>query len=152
MKYHHSRSRRDKRTRHGGFGRRSRGNYSGFRDRMDTLAATSGIYRSRQGIFMGVCRGLAEHFRFSVFWTRAVVFGLFLITGFWPVGVLYIVAGLLLKLAPVIPLENETDQEFYQSYTTSRASAIQRIKRKFDNIDRRIQRMEHTVTSREFEF
>ena len=50
-----------------------------------------------------------------------------------------------------MPLENETDQEFYESYTTSRSSAIQRIKRKFENIDRRIQRMEHTVTSREFD-
>ncbi|OQY49472.1 MAG: hypothetical protein B6230_08105 [Desulfobacteraceae bacterium 4572_89] len=41
--------------------------------------------------------------------------------------------------------------EFYQSYTNSRESAIRRIKKKFDNIDRRIQRMEDTVTSREFE-
>jgi len=103
-------------------------------------------------MIMGVCRGLAEHYDFSVFWMRMIVFILFLFTGFWPVGVLYIVAGLLLKLEPVIPLENETDQEFYQSYTTSKSSAIQRIKRKFENIDRRIQRMEHTVTSREFDF
>ncbi len=137
--------------RHGGF-RRYKGHYGRFRDRVDVLAGTSGIYKSRQGIFMGVCRGLAEHFNFSVFWMRAIVFILFLFTGFWPVGVLYIIAGLLLKPEPVIPLENETDQEFYQSYTNSKSSAIQRIKRKFDNIDRRIQRMEHTVTSREFDF
>ncbi|MCG8634398.1 MAG: PspC domain-containing protein [Desulfobacterales bacterium] len=132
--------------------RRHRGHYSRFRERVDMLASSNGIYRSRRGIFMGVCRGVAEHFNFSVFGMRAIVLILFLFTGFWPMGVLYIVAGLLLKLEPVIPLENETDQEFYQSYTTSRASAIQRIKRKFDNIDRRIQRMEHTVTSREFDF
>jgi len=119
---------------------------------VDVLTGTTGIYRSRRGIFMGVCRGLAEHFNFSVFWMRTIVFIIFLFTGFWPVGVLYIIAGLLLKPEPVIPLENATDQEFYQSYTNSRSSAIQRIKRKFDNIDRRIQRMEHTVTSREFDF
>ncbi|MDD9301629.1 MAG: envelope stress response membrane protein PspC [Desulfobacter sp.] len=145
MKYHY------RRHQHGGF-RRQRGQYGRFRQKIDTLATTQGIYRSRQGIFMGVCRGLAQHFNFSVFWTRIIVFILFLFTGFWPVGVIYIVAGLLLKLEPAIPLKNETDQEFYQSYTTSRESAIQRIKRKFDNIDRRIQRMEHTVTSREFDF
>ena len=126
--------------------------YGRFRERVDVLAGTSGIYRSRRGIFMGVCRGLAEHFNFSVFWMRTIVLIAFLFTGFWPMGVLYLIAGLLLKPAPVIPLENETDQEFYQSYTRSRSSAIQRIKRKFDNIDRRIQRMEHTVTSREFDF
>jgi phage shock protein C len=145
MKYHY------KGHNHGGF-KRCKTQYGRFRERVDTLASTNGIYRSRQGIFMGVCRGLAEHFNFSVFWMRTIVFIMFLFTGFWPMGVLYIIAGLLLKLEPVMPLENETDQEFYQSYTTSRESAIQRLKRKFDNIDRRIQRMEHTVTSREFDF
>jgi len=136
--------------RHKGFDR-ARSRYSRFRDQVDILASAKGIYRSRRGIFMGVCRGLAEQFNFSVFWVRTIVLLLFLFTGFWPMGVLYIIAGLLLKMEPVIPLKNETDQEFYQSYTHSRESAIQRIKRKFDNIDRRIQRMEHTVTSREFE-
>jgi len=53
--------------------------------------------------------------------------------------------------APVVPLQNPADQEFYESYTASRESAIQRLKRKFDNIDQRIRRMEHTVTSRDFD-
>lgn len=143
-----------------GGARRSWGNYGRFRDqfrdgvrsRVDVLAGTSGIYRSRNGIFMGVCRGLAEHFNFSVFWMRTLVFIAFLFTGFWPMGILYLVAGLLLKPEPVIPLESDNEQEFYQSYTHSRSSAIQRLKRKFDNIDRRIQRMEDRVTSREFDY
>ena len=145
MKYHY------KRGHHRGFKRAGQRFQGRFRQQVDDLAATSGLYKSRQGLFMGVCRGLAEHYRLNVFWTRAVVFVLFLFTGFWPVGIMYIVAGLLLRPEPVIPLENETDQEFYNSYTSSRSSAIQRIKRKFENIDRRIQRMEHTVTSREFD-
>jgi phage shock protein C len=119
---------------------------------MNRLTASEGFYRSRRGILFGVCRGLAEHFNFSVFWTRVSVLVLFLFTGFWPVGVLYFVAALLLNPEPVIALENESDEEFYHSYTRSRSSAIQRIKRKFDNIDRRIQRMEDTVTSKEFDF
>jgi len=126
--------------------------HGGFRRRADHLTPARGVYRSRQGIIFGVCRGLAEHVNFSVFWTRALVLVLFLFTGFWPVGVLYLVAGLLLKPGPVIPLENERDEEFYSTYTRSRSSAIRRIKEKFDNIDRRIQRMEHTVTSKEFDF
>lgn len=126
--------------------------YRGLKDRFESIATSRGIYRSRNGIFMGVCRGLAEHFDFSVFWTRIIALLLFLFTGFWPVGVLYIVAGLLLKVEPVSPLRNERDYEFYEAYTTSRESALQRIKRKFDNLNRRIQRMEHTVTSREFDW
>lgn len=131
---------------------RGRGQYGGFRGRVDRLTAAEGFYRSRRGIILGVCRGLAEHFNLSVFWTRIIVLALFLFTGFWPVGVLYFIAGLLLKPAPVIPLESASDEEFYQSYTRSRSSAIQRIKNKFDNIDRRIRRMEDTVTSKEFDF
>ncbi|MEN8210915.1 MAG: envelope stress response membrane protein PspC [Thermodesulfobacteriota bacterium] len=126
--------------------------YNGIRDRLSALTSNQGIYRSRSGIFMGVCRGLADYFNFNVFWLRIIVLILFLFTGFWPIGVMYIVAGLLLKMEPVSPLHDEKDQEFYDTYTRSRQSAIQRIKRKFENIEHRIQRMEHTVTSREFDW
>ncbi len=108
-------------------GRRSA---SGLGQRLGRITASQGVYRSRRGMILGVCRGLAEHFDISVFWVRVIVLIGFLFTGFWPVGVLYIVAGLLLKPEPVIPLENEDDEEFYQSYTRSRSSAIQRIKKK----------------------
>jgi phage shock protein C len=126
--------------------------YSRLKNRLERLTSSQGIYRSRKGIFMGVCRGLAEHFDFSVFWMRIIIFILFLFTGFWPVGVMYIVAGLLLKMEPVASIRDEKDEEFYNAYSHSRESAIQRVKRKFDNIERRIQRMEHTVTSREFDW
>ena len=123
-----------------------------LKDRFEKLAASRGIYRSRRGIFMGVCRGLADYFNFSVFWLRIITLVIFLFTGFWPIGVMYIVAGLLLKMEPVSPFRDEKDQEFYDTYTHSRQSGIQKIKRKFENIERRIQRMEHTVTSREFDW
>jgi phage shock protein C len=126
--------------------------YNGLRDRLETLASSKGIYRSRRGIFMGVCRGLAEYFNFSVFWLRIITLVLFLFTGFWPVGVMYIVAGLVIKMEPVTPFRDEKDQEFYDTYTHSRQSALQKIKRKFKDIERRIQRMEHTVTSKEFDW
>ena len=126
--------------------------YNRFRDKIETMTSSRGVYRSRKGILMGVCRGFAEFFDLNVLWVRVIAFLLFLFTGFWPIGVIYIVAGLLLKVEPVTPLRSEKDEEFYDSYTRSRQSAIQRIKRKFENIERRIQRMEHTVTSREFDW
>lgn len=126
--------------------------YNRFRDKIETMTSSRGVYRSRKGILMGVCRGFAEFFDLNVFWVRVIAFLLFLMTGFWPIGVIYIVAGLLLKVEPVTPLRSEKDEEFYDSYTRSRQSAVQRIKRKFENIERRIQRMEHTVTSREFDW
>ncbi|WP_321493604.1 envelope stress response membrane protein PspC [uncultured Desulfobacter sp.] len=146
MRYHKNR------YHHANAGMRGRTGHGGFRQKVEHLTAAQGFYRSRRGIILGVCRGLAEHFNFSVFWTRFLILVLFLFTGFWPVGVLYIVAGLLLNPEPVITLGNEHNGESYQSYAQSKSSAIQRIKKQFDNIDRRIQRMEDTVTSKEFDF
>jgi len=83
-----------------------------------------GLYRSRNGIILGVCRGVAEYFDFSVFWARTIVFILFLFSGFWPIAVLYFIAALLMKPEPVIPIQTEDQQEFYDSYVYSRKGAI----------------------------
>ena len=117
--------------------------------RMDRLSP-KGLYRSRQGVILVVCRGLAEYFDFSVFWARAIALILLFVTGFWPVVGLYILAALLMKPEPVIPIENEAEQEFYNSYTHSRHGAAQRLKRRYENLERRIRRMEHIVTTPEY--
>ena len=57
----------------------------------------TGLYRSRDGVLFGVCRGLAEYFDISVFWTRVLVVIGFIASGFFPVGVGYILAALLMK-------------------------------------------------------
>ncbi len=115
-------------------------------------ATRKALYRSRDGAIMGVCKGIAEYFDFSVFWTRVIVFFSTLFTGFWPMIGLYFLAALLMKPEPVVPLENDDDREFYESYASSRKMAIQRLKRMFDSLDRRIQRMEDTVTAREYDW
>ena len=109
-----------------------------------------GLYRSRNGVIFGVCRGLAEHFDFSVFWARAIAVIFLLFSGLWPAIGLYLIAALLMKPAPVIPINNEAEQEFYDSYTSSRHLAALRIKKRYENLENRIRRMEHIVTTREF--
>jgi len=111
-----------------------------------------GLYRSRQGAILGVCRGIASYFDFSVFWTRTIALLLLVFTGFWPVLLLYLGAALLMKPEPVLSIDSEDEREFYDSYTHSRKGAADRLKRKFNQLDRRIQRMEHAVTSREFDW
>ena len=59
-----------------------------------------GLYRSRKGIIFGVCRGLAEYFDVSVTVTRILAVIAFLLTGFWPAGVVYIILALLMKTEP----------------------------------------------------
>ena len=111
-----------------------------------------GLYRSRNGIILGVCRGIAEYFDFSVFWTRAIVVIILFFSGFWPIMALYFIAALLMKPEPVISIENDDQQEFYDSYIHSRQGTIDRLKRRYENLERRIQRMEHTVTGKEFDW
>ena len=110
-----------------------------------------GPYRSRRGLIFGVCRGLAEYLNISVFWTRvAALIFLFVSFGWAVLG--YVVLALLLKTEPVMPLETASDQEFYNSYASSRGMALQRLKRTFDSLDRRVQRIEDIVTAREYDW
>ncbi|HOE67245.1 MAG TPA: PspC domain-containing protein [Candidatus Hydrogenedentes bacterium] len=109
------------------------------------------LYRSRNGIIFGVCRGIAEHLNFSVFWTRVIaVLGLCWTGGL--AGTVYILAALLMKLEPVLPIDNDGDREFYHSYLSSRNLALQRLKKTFDSLDRRLQRMEDIVTARAYDW
>ena len=115
-------------------------------------SSRNGIYRSRNGVILGVCKGLAEHFDFSVFWTRVIALLLLCVAGLFPAIGLYLLAALLMKPEPVIPVSNSAEKEFYDSYTYSRHGALQRLKRRYENLQRRIQRMEHIVTSAEYDW
>lgn len=111
-----------------------------------------GLYRSRSGRIFGVCKGIAEYFDFSLFWTRLITVFLVLLTGFWPVIGLYFLAALLMKPEPVLPLQDEEERRFYDGYLHSRRGALTGLKRRYQDVERRIQRMEDRVTSREFEW
>jgi len=111
-----------------------------------------GMYRSRDGVILGVCRGFAEYFDLSVFWVRLSAVVVFLLSGFWPVFGIYIVAALLMKPEPVQTIDSEDEREFYHSYVHSPRNAAQRLKKKFQDLERRIRRMEDTVTGREYEW
>lgn len=112
----------------------------------------SGVYRARDGAVFGVCKGLARHFDISLFWVRFFTVLAALFTGVWPVALLYVAAALLLKPEPAIPLQNDAEQEFYNSYSTSRAAALGRLKRTYDSLERRLRRLEDSVTAREYDW
>lgn len=109
-----------------------------------------GIYRSRNGMILGVCRGLAQHFDLSVGWVRFFTVVGFIFTGFWPVGILYIMAALIMKPEPVIHPLNDAEEEFYHTYTGSRRMATDRLKRTYNSLERRLRRIEDVVTSKDF--
>ncbi len=111
-----------------------------------------GLYRSRNGVILGVCRGVAEYFDFSVFWARAITIMIFLFSGLWPVLGIYILAAVLMKPEPVIPLHSDEEREFYDSYAHSRSRAAQRIKQRYERLERRLRRLEDSVTNKSFDW
>ena len=112
----------------------------------------NGLYRSRNGMLFGVCRGLATYFDLNVVWIRVLAVISLVITGLWPMTGIYLVAALMMKPEPVRPIEDADEKEFYDSYVHSREGAAQRIRRRAQNLERRIRRLEDIVTSREFDW
>jgi len=109
-----------------------------------------GFYRSRKGIVFGVCAGIARYFDFSTFWIRTITVCILIFSGIWPVLIIYFGLALAMKPEPVIPMRCEGENEFYDSYLRARGSAVHRLRRRYDDIDRRIRRIENVVTSRDF--
>jgi len=144
------------RRRHKGY-RNHRGPHYRTSGRYFSRESFSGLFhgnfnRSRNGMILGVCRGIADYFDLSVFWVRVITVVLFLITGFWPTAVIYFAAAFLMKPAPVIPIDNDDEQEFYNSYVQSKRVAADHLKRRYESLEKRIQRIEHNVTTPEFDW
>jgi phage shock protein C len=105
------------------------------------------LYRSRHGKIFGVFQGLSDHAGLDAFWMRLFFIILVIFTGIFPLILVYIVAALMMKIEPLTPLEPQ-DEEFYNSMTSNRRLALQRLMERLDALDRRTQRIESTVTAR----
>jgi len=110
------------------------------------------LYRSRRGLLFGVCRGIADYAELSVFWVRLGIIIAAFLTGFWPMVLLYLVAAIFLKPAPVIEFTDDEDWNFYQTYVADRKMALLRLKRRCQALDSRTSRMENIVTNREYDW
>ena len=111
-----------------------------------------GLYRSRDGIILGVCRGVSDYLDFSVFWIRAILIVVFIFTGFWPVIGIYILAAFLMKSEPGTDDRQGSRRHFGCRYKHARRDTADRFKRKWSHMEERIRRMEEKVTSREFDW
>ena len=111
-----------------------------------------GLYRSRNGVLLGVCRGVADYFDFSVFWIRATAVILFICTGFWPIVGVYILAALLMKSDAVRSNASQSKPKVGRRHRCTRNDAAERLKRKWKHLEKRIRNMEDKVTSREFDW
>lgn len=110
------------------------------------------LYRSRRGMILGVCRGLADYFDVSVLGIRITAVILFIFTGFWPIGAIYLLAAFMMKpqsRRTERPRESGQYRERYEPFNETKSAALGQLKRTSDSLNQRIQNMEDIVVSRE---
>ena len=110
------------------------------------------LYRSRSGMVLGVCKGLAAFLDVPVAAVRLAVVVLAPFTGLWPMLAAYLIAGFVIKPEPVLAPDSAEERAFYDDYVVSRQNALARVKRRFERLERRVRRLEDHVTSREYDF
>jgi len=116
------------------------------------IRPSNGLYRSRKGVLFGVCQGIADYFDLKVVWIRVLAVLLLIVSGLWPMTGIYLIAALIMRPEPVRPICDDDEREFYHSYVHSPEGAAQRIRRRAGDLERRIRRLEDSVTSREFDW
>jgi len=108
--------------------------------RSDTTSSGRRLFRSRRGMALGVCRGLAVYLGLPVLVVRAFAVVLFVATG-WPAVLGYLAGAVFLRLEPV---GDETSGRLRRE--------VGSLSRRARNLDARIAQMESHVTSREYDF
>ena len=80
------------------------------------------LYRARDGMILGVCRGIARYRDLPVAAVRIAMILLTVFTGFWPGAALYFLAGFLMDLEPALPPENSQESDFYSRFQAACAT------------------------------
>lgn len=107
-----------------------------------------GIFRSDNGVLLGVFAGLAERFGLSVKGLRlAGIIGLIL-TGLWPLVGLYLLAALLMKPA------REGCRTGSRSWTRRPRPARESssFSRSAEAVEKRLRNLEDAITSKEYDW
>jgi len=110
------------------------------------------LYRNRENaLIAGVCAGVADYFGFNRKAVRLIVFlSLFI---FPPVTIIgYLLLAILLPSRPAeVPQPEDEEARFWRGVSNAPADVFSTARHRFRELDRRLQRIEAFVTSREFE-
>ena len=109
-------------------------------------------YRSRDGMILGVCKGLAEYLSMPTWAVRFFVVIAALFGGLWPMLGLYVLAGIVMQPQPVVPLADASEGDFYDSYARDPERAMGGLRQRYTGVERRLRRLEDLAVSREKDF
>ena len=116
------------------------------------MSARKHLYRSRKGMVFGVCRGLADYAELPVFWIRAIMVGLTLLSWILPFVILYMVAAFLMKPEPTLEPEAERDWKEYTTYACDQSAALARLKQELDDLEHQTLRLDRLAHARQFDW
>ncbi len=101
------------------------------------------------GVFLGVCAGIADYFDISVSVVRAltIIGTVFFFPG---VPIAYIAAGVFLKRAPEPSFESPEDETFWRKMRTEPTGTFSSLRHRYRALEQRLRALETYATSREF--
>jgi phage shock protein C len=110
----------------------------------------TGPYKSKNGLFLGVLAGIAEHYRFSPFILRVIVTACSFFLFFWPTIILYLAAYLIMPPEPAVRPLTDRQKEVYLLGLNNPAALAESLRARSLDIERRIRRLEDFVTKKNF--
>ncbi|MGF1606822.1 MAG: envelope stress response membrane protein PspC [Rhodothalassiaceae bacterium] len=104
---------------------------------------------SRNGVFMGVCAGLADYMNVKPLLVRLVL--VLCALAWFPILIpIYFIAGLALDDKPRDLYRDPQEEEFWKTARSRPDVTAASMRQRFRDIDRRMQRLERLLTSKRF--
>jgi phage shock protein C len=107
---------------------------------MASCERTAKLYRSRRGMIFGVCQGIADWKGINAGYIRLSLVILTVFTGFFPFGLLYLIAAFFL---PVEPAYKEKRSSYRRSHVKK---GFYDLKQEFDDLASRFNGVDRTST------
>ncbi len=107
---------------------------------MTGCGRTEKLYRSKEGMIFGVCQGIADWKGINAGYIRLTLVILTIFTGFFPFGLLYLIAAFFL------PTQTNY-KERYSYYRSSVKRGFYDMKREFNDLSSKFNRMDPSTNS-----
>jgi phage shock protein C len=112
--------------------------------------SVQGPFRSKDGLFLGVIRGMAEHYKMSPYVLRLIVVGVSIFLAFWPVLLLYFAAAIIMPVEPKVMPVTARDRERVLLGQVNPTTLVDSLILRADNLEAKLRRIEDYVTSKNF--